>query len=199
MALPVSAGEDQHDEPWLEKTFALGTAGEMPKGPLSRQELLKLTGIGEELFTAKFTTTDGAGRPASTQAIIPTRARHRPAQTFARTSGLDSNACSSCHNDPAPGGAGDFVTTVFVSEGFANADFDTTDPQFSNERGTNHIFGAGLIEMLAREMSADLGRLRARALREAAETGEPVRVDLISKGVSFGRLTAMPDGLVDLK
>jgi hypothetical protein len=53
--------------------------------------------------------------------------------------------------------------------------------------------------MLAREMSADLGRLRAQALRKAAETGEPVRVDLISKGVSFGRLTAMPDGLVDLK
>jgi hypothetical protein len=52
--------------------------------------------------------------------------------------------------------------------------------------------------MLAREMSEDLARLRGQALEQAA-AGKPVRTDLISKGVSFGRLTAMPDGLVDLK
>ena len=195
LALTVQAGED----PWLEKTFALGATGAMPQGILSRSELQNLTGIGEQLFTAKFTTLDGAGRPGATQAIIPTRPRHRPAQAFTRTSGPDSNACSSCHNDPVAGGAGDFVTTVFVSEGFANANFDTTDPQFSNERGTNHLFGAGLVEMLAREMSEDLARLRAQALEQAAGSGNPVRIDLTTKGVSFGRLTAMPDGLVDLK
>jgi hypothetical protein len=195
LALTAQAGED----PWLEKTFALGATGAMPEGKLSRSELQNLTGIGEQLFTAKFTTLDGAGRPAATQAIIPTRPRHRPAQAFARTSGPDSNACSSCHNDPVAGGAGDFVTTVFVSEGFANADFDTTDPQFSNERGTNHLFGAGLVEMLAREMSEDLARLRAQALKQAAAGGDPVRIDLTTKGVSFGRLTAMPDGLVDIR
>lgn len=192
--LPATAD----DPPWAERSAAIGAIAEMPSGVLNSAALNNLTRIGERLFSAKFTVNDGAGRPAATQANLPTKRRHRAAQSFARTSGPDSNACASCHNDPAPGGAGDFVTTVFLSEGFSNSDFDTTDPQFSNERGTNHIFGAGLVELLAREMSADLESLRDQALQTAAKSGEPVRVILQSKGVSFGRLTAMPDGLVDL-
>ncbi len=68
------------------------------------------------------------------------------------------------------------MTNVFVSEGFKNHDFDTTNPEFSNERGTNHLFGAGLIELLAREMSADLTAQRAQALQTARAQQTPVRV-----------------------
>ncbi len=178
---------------------AIGQIAKLPEGVLTRPELKKLINAGEKLFKTKFTIDDGAGRPGATQAIIPTKARHRSDNAFKRLPGPDAAACSSCHNDPVVGGAGDFVTNVFVSEGFSNADFDTSDPQFSNERGTNHLFGAGLLELLAREMTSDLHALRKEALEKAATSNEAVRVDLVTKGVSFGRLTALPDGLVDLR
>ena len=187
------------DEIWSEKTQAIGRVDTLPEGRLDEQALNQLINTGEELFAAKFTKPDGAGRPAATQAIIPTKVRHQSEQAFARLAGPDAQACASCHNDPVIGGAGDFVTNVFVSEGFSIANFDTSDPQFSNERGTNHLFGAGLLELLAREMSADLAALRRKALQDAAKSGEPVKVELLTKGVSFGKLTAMPDGLVNLK
>lgn len=184
--------------PWAETTPAIGMTGSLPAGELTREELDRLTEIGEELFKAKFTAKDGAGRPRATQAIIPTKPRKGTEIAFSRTAGPDSNGCSSCHNDPVVGGAGDFVTNVFVSEGFNNADFDTTDPQFSNERGTNHIFGAGLVELLAREMSSELHKIRRDALADAASNGEAVTANLETKGVQFGKLTAMPDGITDL-
>jgi len=97
------------------------------------------------------------------------------------------------------GGSGDFSVNVFVSEGFQNTDFDNTDPQFSNERNTNHLFGAGLIELLAREMTADLHTIRTKALQAARSTKETRTVELVSKNVSFGKLHAHADGTIDLK
>lgn len=153
---------------------------------------------GGELFAAKFTALDGAGRPGATQAIVPTR-RKRPVEVaFARTHGPDADSCAGCHNDPVRGGAGDFVANVFVSEGFESADFDTIDGQFSNERNTNLLLGSGLVELLAREMTADLRAIRRSALKEARDGGKDVVARLITKGVDFGTLTASPDGMVDI-
>lgn len=184
--------------PWAERTSALGQIDKQPEGLLQKQALDRLIAVGEDLFTARFVAADGAGRPGATQAIIPTKVRHRRTANFARLSGPDAAACSSCHNEPVIGGAGDFVTNVFVSEGFNNAGFDTSDPQFSNERGTNHLFGAGLLELLAREMSADLATIRTKALLQAADSGEAITLALTTKGVNFGKITAEPDGIVDL-
>jgi cytochrome c peroxidase len=158
----------------------------------------ELIARGRELFIAKFTAADGAGRPMATQAIIPTKRRRPPPTDFQRLSGPDASACSSCHNDPEAGGAGDFIANAFVSEGFESADFDTTDPQFSNERGTVALHGSGLIELLAREMTADLKAQRSAALGKARSTDEMAAVSLETKGVVFGRLTVTPDGLVDV-
>jgi len=169
------------------------------EGVISKRRLDKLIATGRSLFARSFTSTDGVGRPMATQAIIPTKRRRAPKNSFARTAGLDANACSSCHNLPEMGGAGDFVSNVFVSEGFQLADFDSTDPQFSNERNTNHLFGAGLVELLAREMSRELARLREAGLREARSMGEPVTVELVTKGVHFGKLDVKPDGVVDTR
>jgi cytochrome c peroxidase len=181
-----------------ERTIAIGQIKSLPSGRLDRDALDELTAVGKKLFSAKFTSADGLGRPGATQAIIPTKAKQAVAGGFARTSGPDAGSCSACHNEPAMGGAGDFVTNVFVSEGFTNANFDTTDPQFSNERGTNHLFGSGLIELLAREMSAELAQLRLAALVKAKTEGKDIKVELVTKGVSFGFITAHKDGIVDL-
>ncbi|MCO6188258.1 di-heme oxidoredictase family protein [Rhizobium sp. L1K21] len=185
-------------EPWAEKTNALGASGKEVSGKLTAAELEKLIATGEELFIARYTVNDGAGRPAATQAIVPTKRRHPVQNAFSRTSGADGNACSSCHREPVVGGAGDFTANVFASEGFESADFDTTDPQFSSERGTNHLFGAGLIELLAREMTADLQSIRRDALLEAHKSGKSQRVKLETKGVDFGWLTVEPDGIADM-
>ena len=116
---------------------------------------------------------------------------------FRRTAGGDSNNCQSCHNVPVIGAAGDFTANAFISEGFESFDFETLDPQFSNERGSPSLFGAGLIELLGREMTAELRAERDTAVAEARKTGKPVTVALTTKGVDFGKVTVMPDGLVD--
>jgi hypothetical protein len=59
--------------------------------------------------------------------------------------------------------------------------------------------GAGLVELLAREMTADLQSERDEAVRQARTSASAVRQDLVSKGVRFGVLKAHPDGMVDLE
>jgi hypothetical protein len=59
-----------------------------------------------------------------------------------------------------------------------------------NERATVGMFGAGYIEMLAREMTAELQRLRDRIA-----PGQTSR--LAAKGVWFGYLSQSPDGRWD--
>lgn len=167
-------------------------------GALEKKDLTNLIEAGRQLFDTKFTTSDGVGRPLATQATIPTHFKHPRNVVFQRTSGPESNSCTSCHNDPIAGGAGDFTANAFTSEGTESADFDTVDPQFSNERGTNHMFGAGLIELLAREMSYDLHDQRKQALNDARTSGAPVTIELSSKDVNFGVLTVAKNGEIDV-
>ena len=117
---------------------------------------------GRELFRAKFTTEDGAGRPKATQAIVPTKRKSGVNPAFTRTSGPDSNSCAGCHNDPIVGGSGDFVSDAFVSEGFESAQFNSTDPSFSSERHTIAADGRRP-RRIAR--ARDDGRLATRARR----------------------------------
>lgn len=181
---------------WIEKAVPAPLAYSDFTAP--EADLDALIAHGRLLFEAKFTRLDGAGRPMATQAIVPTKRRRPAAHEFQRMSGPDANSCASCHNDPVTGGAGAFTANAFVSEGFTHADFDTLDPQFSNERGTTALHGAGLIELLAREMTAELHAQRDAAVSKAYDTGSVVRTDLAAKGVSFGRLTADRDGTLDL-
>ena len=194
-ASPCFAAETPPAPPWSERAlpahvdYADAVMASAPDDLIAK---------GRALFTAKFTRGDGAGRPMATQAIIPTKRRRPPATDFQRLSGPDASGCSSCHNDPEAGGAGDFIANAFVSEGFESANFDTTDPQFSNERGTVALHGSGLIELLAREMTRDLIAQRSKALLRARSIKQPVSISLETKGVFFGALTVTPDGLVDV-
>jgi cytochrome c peroxidase len=189
----VAAGEPS----WSERTVVAPMDFEAAL-QLSKTDLAALIDKGERLFRAKFTPEEGAGRPKATQAIVPTKRKRGENAAFQRTGGPDAGACASCHNEPVVGGAGDFVANVFVSEGFESADFDSIDPQFSNERNTNHLMGAGLVELLAREMTADLAALRNQAVEQARAAGADATVKLVSKGVEFGQVTAKPDGILDV-
>lgn len=139
-----------------------------------RHKFRELLALGRALFVAIFNTCDGQGRPAATgmgEKRLPTQ----PA--FLRTSAPDSNACAGCHNQPRPGGGGDFVANVFVLAQALDPVTFSVSSEFSNERNTLGMHGAGPIEMLAREMTADL-QSQAAALPDGTHM-------LMTKGVHF--------------
>jgi hypothetical protein len=149
---------------------------------------------GQLLFDARFNRLDGQGRPATTGGGAP-RTPDQPA--FIRTSAPDANSCSGCHNQPRSSGAGDFVANVFVLAQVLDPVSESVSGDFSDERNTLGMMGAGPIEMLAREMTGELIATREAARAEASTTGSPVIRDLVAKGISFGRITVLPDGRVD--
>lgn len=173
-----------------------------------------LIAYGKRLFSATWTEQDGGGRPLTkgngrelsdpSEPLIGRR-------SFNRISGPDSNSCAGCHNSPfgIPGGGGDFVTNVFVLG--QRFDFATMDPNdaiptkgtvdeqgksvalgnIANLRSSTGMFGAGYIEMLAREMTEDLHKIR-----NGMRPGDS-RI-LNTKGISFGRLSRGIDGVWDV-
>jgi len=165
--------------------------GRIEAGEVRLQELIRR---GRILFDAVFNSLDGQGRPTSTGGGAP-RAPGQPA--FIRTSAPDANSCLGCHAQPRSGGAGDFVVNVFVLAQTLDPVTLSVDGAFSNERNTLGMMGAGPIEMLAREMSAELIATREAARAQAAATGLAVSRPLRAKGVSFGSINALPDGRVD--
>ncbi len=172
----------------------------------------QLIEYGSRLFTAKFTVQEGAGRPLSKGTGTPLSDPTSPLvfpRNFDRLSGPDANACSGCHNSPVAGAGGDRVTEVFVlAQRFDHLTFDHNDTitargaldesgkfvtleNATNDRKTIGMNGSGFIEMLARQMTADL-----QAERDAIPPGSDA--PLTSKGVTFGRLTHNADGSWDV-
>jgi hypothetical protein len=152
---------------------------------------------GQRLFEARFNRLDGAGRPATTGDSKPTLRRRLEGSGFSRTSGLDANSCAGCHHQPRVGGSGEFAANVFVGANLRDPPATSILPQVTSERNTIGLFGSGLVEMLAREMTVDLHELRDAALQRARETGRPFTARLETKGVAFGSLVASPDGSYD--
>lgn len=157
----------------------------------------RLVASGRLLFLAKFTRADGAGRPAATGDSKPTTRPRVNDLGLSRVSGPDSNSCAGCHNQPFVGGSGEFAVNVFVGAQFTDPPVLRTDAEVTSERNTTGLAGSGAIEMLAREMTVDLLAQRTAALERAGSTNQNVTVPLVAKGISFGRLTARPDGTYD--
>jgi hypothetical protein len=167
---------------------------------------------GEALFTAGWTVQDGGGRPLTKGTGAPLTNSSLPLlfpRNFNRISGPDANSCLGCHAVPRVGGGGDLVANVFVlGQRFDFATFDPADPgtttgardetgrlvslsNIANERATVGMFGAGYIEMLAREMTVELQAIRDRI-------GPGQALPLLAKGVSFGVLSRFSDGRWDV-
>lgn len=144
---------------------------DIANGRASLKEILER---GEYLFSAKFNKCDGIGRPATTGGGV----KREPTQpTFIRTSAPETNSCSGCHSQPFAGGSGEFVVNAFVLAQRLDPVTDSVSAEFSNERNTLGMHGAGAVEMIAREMTYEL---RAQAQRQP--DGAHV---ISSKGVNF--------------
>lgn len=127
---------------------------------------------GRQLFQRKFTRAQGQG-PGVGDGV----------GNIATTIGIGAgvvDSCAGCHARPrgSAGFGGDVVTRP-------------------DSRNTPHLFGLGLKEMLADEMTADMRTIRAQAIAQAKQKGQSVTLPLQTKGVSFGSITGNPDGSVN--
>ena len=90
-----------------------------------------LIAFGKKLFTARWTSQEGAGRPLTKGTGNPVADPLAPLvfpRNFNRISGPDTNSCAGCHNLPDIGGGGDIVGNVFVlGQRFDFATFNPTD------------------------------------------------------------------------
>jgi hypothetical protein len=91
-----------------------------------------------------------------------------------------ADSCAACHGRPR--GSAGFGGDVF------------TKP---DSRDSPHLFGLGLQEQLGEEITADLRAIRGEAVLIAGLINTPVTRQLTSKGISFGSITANPNGTVD--
>jgi hypothetical protein len=175
--------------------------------------LKQLLEHGRNLFTASWTIEEGGGRPLTKGTGAPLSDPSSPLlfpRNFNRLSAPDANSCAGCHNLPfgIPGGGGDIVANVFVlGQRFDFATFDRSDflatrgsldeflrpvtqQTLANSRATIGMFGSGFIEMLARQMTADL-----QAIRNATPPGGAG--PLVTKGISFGTIIHRLNGTWD--
>ncbi|MFT4520565.1 MAG: hypothetical protein ACI9JM_002968 [Halioglobus sp.] len=127
---------------------------------------------GRQLFQRKFSAYEGLGPRVNYESvgdIVDSRALG---------AGL-TDSCAACHGRPkgSAGFGGDVATRP-------------------DSRDAPHLFGLGLVEQLADEMTTELRSNRSAAIELAEDTGRSQRRELRAKGVRFGVLTANPDGSV---
>jgi hypothetical protein len=156
---------------------------------------------------------DGPWDPAETNTLLPGQ---RPTMQgngmLLRVNGLDAQSCNECHtivsNRTRPpelgiGGVGGMVQAAFIMPTLIDvSDGDGTPGQIFdgiadfNGRMANppFLFGGGGVELLAKEMTADLQGLLDQV--QAAPAGTAISLD--THGVNFGSITSLGDGEVEL-
>ncbi len=127
---------------------------------------------GRNIFQRKFTVEQGFGpRTGDGQGDI--------AADGSIGAGL-ADSCAGCHGRPRG------------SAGFGGDVFTRPD-----SRDAPHLFGLGIIEMLADEITQELRQARDEGISNASLGRRAVTVPLKSKGISFGSIRVNPDGSVD--
>jgi len=127
---------------------------------------------GRNLFQRKFTIGQGLG-PRNGDGFGDISA------DASLGAGL-ADSCAACHGRPKG------------SAGFGGDVFTRPD-----SRDAPHLFGLGIVEMLADEITQELRAIKNSASERAQKTGQNIPVRLTSKGISYGSIRALPDGSVD--
>jgi len=127
---------------------------------------------GRQLFQRKFTRLQGQG-PNEGDGVGDLN------NIDAIGAGL-ADSCALCHGRPrGSAGVGGNVATR------------------PDSRDAPHLFGLGLREMLADEITGDLRSIRQQAIMSAVQSGHSVTLPLRSKGIDYGTITATSSGAVD--
>jgi cytochrome c peroxidase len=159
----------------LDQEYGSGRGDDMTPGSscfIIERDPFRAIRRGRQLFQRKFIHAQGQG-PRFHDGIGELDT------DLALGAGL-SDSCAACHGRPrgAAGSGGDVVTRP-------------------DSRDAPHLFGLGLKEMLGDEITTDLRAIREKAKEEAQRKGHKVTRKLLTKGISFGSITALPDGSVD--
>ncbi|MGB5441282.1 MAG: di-heme oxidoredictase family protein [Gammaproteobacteria bacterium] len=174
-------------------------------------DLVEIRKAGLMVFTTPFNKADGYGDGLYDGSGLDNRdpaMGNRPSlqagHAFLRVNGLDSQTCLECHsvvsNATVPaqfgvGGVGTLNNTALFQPSIIDvADRDLDGIAEFNGRVINppFLFGSGGVELLAREMTADL-----QSLREQARAEPGAALALVTKGVAFGEIIANQSGEID--
>jgi len=170
---PNAAKEGIHKS--LQEEIGAGRGDVMTPGSslfIIKRDPFRAIRRGRQLFQRKFTRAQGQGPVFGDGA-------GNIEEDLAIGAGL-VDSCAGCHGRPrgSAGHGGDVATRP-------------------DSRDAPHLFGLGLKEMLADEITSKLRAIRCAALAEAKRSGRPVRRVLEGKGISYGAITAYPDGSLD--
>jgi hypothetical protein len=127
---------------------------------------------GRQIFQRKFTRQQGQGPMVGD-------GRGDVVGDQAIGAGL-ADSCAGCHGRPR--GSAGFGGDVAIRP---------------DSRDAPHLFGLGLKEMLADEITTDLRAVRQAALDAARASNSNQTRALVSKGINFGSITARPNGTFD--
>ncbi|NNF67023.1 MAG: hypothetical protein HKM98_05900 [Gammaproteobacteria bacterium] len=190
----------------------------LPEDRISQQQiengektLSEIRAAGLTIFATPFNKHDGFGDgphdltvPDQRSAAAGNRPTLQGNGSFLRVNGLDAQSCLECHaivsNRTVPatlgiGGLGGINTSAMfqpAAMSAADTDFDGRAEFDGRLINPPFIFGAGGVELVAREMTQDLQRRKRLALRRPG-----TRVELETKGVYFGSIVASSDGTID--
>jgi mono/diheme cytochrome c family protein len=148
---------------------------EIEAGRWSPEEIFQL---GGQLFNLSFTPEVGYG-----SRDLPPLARFHKG----RRGGPDASRCSSCHWRGGPGGSGDAADDAYL-------DGDGDRQSSALARNPIALIGAGIVEILASEINAEIDAQR-HALLSTGRAGS--RVEIRAKGLSFGFLSLDAKGALD--
>jgi len=190
-------GEGPALGPLAERT----TQAEIENGELS---LLEIRSAGLHVFVTPFNKQDGYGDgpldPGDT--ISPGgRPTLQGNGTFLRVNGLDAQTCQECHSlvstattpfTTGIGGSGSMNNVAMFQPRF----IDVEDSAGAGHAGFDGrlilppaLYGVGGVQLLAKEMTEDLQRLKQQALSSPGTL-----VPLLTKGISFGSISAGSGG-----
>lgn len=130
---------------------------------------------GRQIFQRKFQMKQGMG-PTTNDGVV------NPSYVGGDCSGAAglTDSCASCHGRPrgGAGAGGDVVTRP-------------------DSRDAPHLYGLGLQEQLADEVTTALRAIRTAAANQAMSSGAAASRVLSAKGIDYGVITARADGTFD--
>jgi hypothetical protein len=143
----------------------------------------KLFHDGAELFHTAYNGLDGVGMKKTVGGTPVNRFSVGP-PGGGQPIPVAAQSCGSCHNRPFPTSAGLAHTRVFF-------DPDQNGVPPFNPRATTSLFGDGILQRLAEEMTEQLLAARDAAAQQAkAKPSVAVRRELKANGVGFGTVIA---------
>ena len=159
----------------LEQEIGAGVGDVMTPGSstfLIRRDTARAIRRGRQLFQRKFTVAQGVG-PRTQDGV-------GDLNTMGALGAGLADSCAGCHGRPrgAAGFGGDVATRP-------------------ESRDAPHLFGLGLKEQLADEITADLRAIRDQAVSDAQRFHHNLIRRLTSKGIQYGTIRANADGSVD--